>query len=601
MKLRVILALCLMVSLLSVNAQEEKRLTILHTNDFHSHLQGYAPESAYTPLVVDGDPTFGGFSRIAGLISEVKSENPNSTLVLDAGDCLMGTLFQAIEPETGFQLHIMKQAGYDVVALGNHDFDFGINKYAAIVRNAVKNGEIPVLLAGNTVTDPDSQADNEFEALINDGLIKKYIITEKEGLKIGIFSLLGKDADESAPYAVPVTFDKIIPAAKKLVKELKSEGCDVIICLSHSGIYKDKKGVWTGEDVKLAQKVKGIDLIISAHIHVLLEEPLVVNGVPIVAVGDNGRFVGRVELVAGNGSVRLDRYEAIPMDDKIKSQTEIQTAIVAQQEKINEAILNPLGMTYDMPVAIAPYTLIYDVFADAAGSNLGGLVADAIYYYTNSEGPGTDIAIVAAGVLRDPIQPGVQSVADIFRVMSLGSGNDKVPGYALSQLWCTGKELKNIAEILIFLSASTPSNFPYYSHLRLEYDPDGGLFNKVRKIELTDRDGNVTEVNTSKKDTKLYSVVANSYMVDNLPLIKKKTFGLISVIPKDKEGIPVTDFGKAIVDFNTSMAGLQEGKEWLALLKYLQQFAPAEDGSLPVIPQYYENPSRSLVSVSSKK
>ncbi len=601
MKLRILFSLCLSVVLLTVNAQDSKRLIILHTNDFHSHLQGYAPESAYTPLAIDGDPTVGGFARIAGIISETKTENPNSTLVLDAGDCLMGTLFQAIEPETGFQLHLMKQAGYDVVALGNHDFDFGPEKYAAIVRNAVKKGEIPVLLAGNTVTDPANPADDSFEALISDGLIKKYVITEKEGLKIGIFSLLGKDADESAPYATPVTFDEIIPAAKKLVKELKNEGCDVIICLSHSGIEKDKKGGWTGEDVKLANKVKGIDLIISGHTHILLKEPLFVNGVPIVLAGDNGRYVGRIELLAGNGSVKLDKYEAIPMDDKIKSRSDIQTAIVAQQEKINEAILSPLGMTYNMPVAIAPYTIIYDEFGDAAGSNLGRLVADAIYYYSNSEGPGTDIAIVAAGVLRDPIQPGVQSVADIFRAMSLGSGNDNVPGYALSQLWCTGKELKNIAEILIFLSASTPSNFPYYSHLRLEYDPDGGLFNKVRKIELTDREGNVTEVNTSKKDTKLYSIVANSYLVDNLPLIKKKTFGLISVIPKDKEGIPVTDFGKAVVDFNTSMAGLQEGKEWLALVKYIQQFAPAEAGGLPVIPPYYKNPERSLVKVSREK
>jgi 5'-nucleotidase/UDP-sugar diphosphatase len=601
MKPRVVLALCLLVLCLSINAQDSKRLIILHTNDFHSHLQGYAPESAYTPLAIDGDPTVGGFARIAGIISETKTENPNSTLVLDAGDCLMGTLFQAIEPETGFQLHLMKQAGYDVVALGNHDFDFGPEKYAAIVRNAVKKGEIPVLLAGNTVTDPENQSDNEFETLINDGLIKKYVITEKEGLKIGIFSLLGKDADESAPYATPVTFDEIIPTAKKLVKELKNEGCDVIICLSHSGIEKDKKGGWTGEDVKLAQKVKGIDLIITGHTHTLLKEPLVVNGVPIVGVGDNGRFVGRIELLAGSGSVKLDRYEAIPVDDKIQSRSDIQTAIVAQQEKINEAILNPLGMTYNMPVAIAPYTVIYDEFADAAGSNLGALVADAIYYYVNSEGPGTDIAMVAAGVLRDPIQPGVQSIADLFRVMSLGSGTDNVPGYALSQLWCTGKELKNIAEILIFLSASTSSNFCYYSHLRIEYDPDAGLFKKVQRIELTDHNGKVTEVNTSKDDTKLYSVVANSYMLDNISLIKKKTLGLIKVVPKDAQGVPVTEMDLAVIDCNTSQAGLQEGKEWLALVKYIQQFAPAEAGGLPVIPPYYKAPERSLVKVSREK
>ncbi len=601
MKRPVLFAFIILIPVLMLNAQESRRLIILHTNDFHSHLQGYGPESAYTPLVIDGDPTVGGFSRIAGVISETKSANPNSTLVLDAGDCLMGTLFQALEPSTGFQLNLMKLAGYDVVALGNHDFDFGPQKYAEIVRNAAKKGALPIMLAGNAVTDPENNADDEFEAVMKEGLIKRYQILEREGLKIGIFSLLGKDADESAPYAPPVTFEKIVPAARNLVKELKSKGCDVIICLSHSGIAKDKKGAWSGEDVELAQKVKGIDIIISGHTHILLNEPLIVNGTPILLAGDNGRFVGKAEITVNNNGVKLDKYQIIKIDDKVTADPEIQSSIETDKLAVDGEILKPLGLSYDMPVATAPYTMFFDEFGDLAASNLGALVADAIYDYMNNEGPGTDIAMVAEGVLRDPIQPGVQSVADIFRVMSLGSGTDNVPGYALSKLWCTGKELKNIAEILIFLSGSTPSNFPYYSHLRIEYDPEGGIFNKVRRIELTGPEDNVTEVNTSKKSTKLYSVVANSYLVDNLPLIKKKTFGLISVVPKDSDGIPVTDFAKAVVDFNSSVPGLQEGKEWIALLKYLQQFAPAEGGGLPVIPQYYRNPSRSLVTVSSEK
>ena len=601
MRRSVLFALIILIPALMLNAQESKRLTILHTNDFHSHLQGFAPESAYTPDTIDGDHTVGGFSRIAEVISETKSTNQGSTLVLDAGDCLMGTLFQALEPSTGFQLNLMKKAGYDVVALGNHDFDFGPEKFAETVRNAVKEGGIPVLLAGNAVTDPENQADNDFEAVISDGLIKRYVIMEREGLKIGIFSLMGKDADESAPYAPPVTFEKIIPAAKRLMKELKKEKCDVIICLSHCGIIRDKMGAWTGEDVSLAKKVKGIDLIVSGHTHTLLTEPLIVNGVPIVQAGDNGRYVGKTELVVSNNGVKLEKYEVININDKVKADGSVQMAIAAQQGKINDIILKPLGYTYDMPVATAPFMLVIGEEGDMAGNNLGALVADAIYDYTNTLGPGTDIAVVAEGVIRDTIQPGIQSVADIFRVMSLGSGSDQVPGYALSKLWITGKEIKNLTEILIFLSKSTPSNFPYFSHLRVEYDPAGRLFNKVRKIELTDPEGKVTEVNTSKKDTKLYSVVANSYLVDNLPLIKKKTFGLISVVPKDKDGIPVTDFAKAVVDYNTSMAGLQEGKEWIGLLKYLQQFTPVDEGGLPVIPQYYQNPPRTLVSVSSKK
>ena len=596
----IIIAIFLTVAL-ALAAQEEKKLTILHTNDFHSHLQGYAPESAYTPGVADNDPTIGGMARIAGIIEEVRNENPGSALVVDAGDCLMGTLFQALEPETGFQHALMKKAGYDVVAMGNHDFDFGPEAFAGILRKASQRGEIPLILTGNAITDPDDPADDAFEALISDGLIKPYTVKEINGIRIGLFSLIGKDADESAPYAPPVTFGKIIPAAKKLVRNLKKEGCDVIICLSHSGIRKDDKGEWTGEDVKLASKVKGIDLIISGHTHTLLKEPLVVNAVPIVAVGDNGRFVGRIDARVINGSLKLEKYEAIPVDDRTTALEEIQSEIVLQQQKINEAILNPIGMTYTMPVAIAPYTVSYDEYGKAADSNLGVLVADAIYNYVNQEGPGTDIAIVAAGVLRDPIQPGVQSVADIFRVMSLGSGNDNVPGYSLSKMWVTGKELRNITEILLFTSATASSNYPYYSHLRIEYDPEGGLFNKVRKIEITDRLGNVKEVKTDKDDPKLYSIVANSYMADNLGLVKKKTFGLIKVEPKDSNGNIVTEMDDFVMDFNDAQPGIQEGKEWIALLKYLQRFKPAEEGGLPVIPDSYRNPVKSLVPVNRPK
>ena len=599
MKKSAICLLSFLFSILAVNAQDGKKLVILHTNDFHSHLQGYAPESAYTPLIADGDKTVGGFSRIAGIISKVKAENPGSTLVLDAGDCLMGTLFASLEPATGFQLNLMKKAGYDVVALGNHDFDFGPLAFAGTVKAAAARGGLPVMLLGNGVTDPEDTADDMFEEVMRDGLIVPYIITERDGIKTGIFSLMGKDADESAPYAPPVKFDKIIPSARKLVKILRKEGCDVVICLSHSGITKDKNGGWSGEDVKLAQKVKGIDLIISAHTHILLQEPIVVKGIPIVLAGGAGSHVGRVDLNVINGKVSLEKYFPIPVNDAVVADATVQAAIDAQKLEIDSKILAPLGYEYGEPVVTAPYTLIYDETRDGSESNLGPLVADAIWYYMNSDGPGTDIAMVAAGVLRDPIMPGTQSIADVFRVMSLGSGSDNVPGYPLSRLYVTGRELKNIIEVLIMSSASTPSHFCYYSHLRIEYDPKGGIFKKVKKLELTDLKGNVTPISTSKEDNRLYSIVANSYMLDFVGIIKKQSFGLINVVPKDQNGNQVTDMDKAVVDFNKSQPGIQEGKEWLALVKFFQQLKPAEVGGIPVIPQYYEKPPLSLVPVAS--
>jgi len=601
MKKKSLLIFCLLLFITALNAQTEKRLIILHTNDFHSHLQGFAPESAFTPDTTDGDLTMGGFSRIAGIISDVRSNNINSTLVVDAGDCLMGTLFHALEPSTGFQLNLMKKAGYDVVALGNHDFDMGPAAFAGIVNASVARGGIPVMLLGNGVTDPDDAADDPFEQVQHDGLIKPFIITERDGIKIGIFSLLGKDADESAPYAPPVTFSKIIPTAKKIVKQLQKEGCDVIICLSHSGIVKDKKGRWSGEDVKLAKKVRGIDLIVSGHTHTLLTEPLVVKGTPIVQAGDIGRYVGKCELVIGNGSVRLDNYKLIAVDDAVKANKDIQAEIDAQQQVINSTVLAPLGLEYTQPVAVSTFPFTCDEYGDPSSSNLGPLVADAIYYYFNNEGPGTDITMVATGVLRDPVMPGTESVADLFRVMSLGSGSDNVPGYPLSRLYITGRELKNIIEVLIMSSGSTPSHFCFYSHLLISYDPDGGIFRKVKKLELTDINGKISEISTLKEDKRLYSIVANSYMLDFVGIIKKQSFGLINVVPKDGNGNPVSDMDMAIVDFDDSQPGIQEGKEWLALVRYLQQMEPQEEGGIPVIPAYYGNPTPSLMKIAETK
>jgi 5'-nucleotidase / UDP-sugar diphosphatase len=595
---RIIILALILVPVVTVCAQDGKKLTILHTNDFHSHMQGYAPESAYTPGVADDDPTVGGLARIAGIISQVRRENPGSTLVVDGGDAMMGTLFHALETETGFQLPLMKKAGYEVIAMGNHDFDFGPAAYAEIIRKSVQRNEIPVILMGNAVTDPDDAGDDAFEAVIRDGLIKPYVITEKNGIRIGLFSLLGKDADESAPYAPPVTFDKITKSAKKLVKELKAQECDVIICLSHSGVSKDKKGNWGGEDAELARKVKGIDLIISGHTHTLLREPLVVNGVPILQAGSTGSFVGRADITVTDNGLTLDSFRLIPVNDKASHEADIQWAIDEQKLSVDRTVLSPLGLSYDMPVAEAPFTLLCDEYGDVAGSNLGALMADAIYHYVNTDGTGTDIAMVAAGVLRDPILPGTQSVADLFRVMSLGSGNDKVPGYPLSKLWVTGRELRSIAEILIMSSSSTPGHFCYYSHLNIEYDPDGKLLRKISRLEFTDKEGNVTEVNTSKDDTRLYSIVANSYMLDFVGIIRKMSFGLINVIPKDAEGVAVSDMDLAVMDLKPAVAGIQEGKEWLALVKYLQQFHAEEEGGLPVIPELYRNPPRSLVSIS---
>lgn len=591
-------ALFLFSLMLQVMAQEGQRITIMHTNDLHSRLAGFAPESSYTPLRVNNDNTLGGFARIASVINSEREKNNGLLLVVDAGDFLMGTLFQGLETKTGFQLRLMKEMGYDAVCIGNHEFDYGPGKLADIISVSKERGEIPPLLLSNAIFSNDDPADDKLEKVFEDGTLGKKLVIERGGLKIGFFSLLGKVADDNAAFAPPVTFAKQIPAAKKMVRELQDDGCDLIICLSHSGLGPDKKGNWAGEDVELAKKVKGINVIISGHTHTRLEKPLIVNGVYVVQTGEYGKNAGRLSLLYNNGNVTMEDYALIPVDDKIKGDQKIHALIEDQKKAVNEEILYPLGMEYDKSVAETDFLLECAEMGDIKGSNLGPLVADAIHSYINKNvRSGTDVSMVAVGVIRDQIVPGVQTPPDIFRIMSMGSGNDNVPGYPLARLYVTGKELKSILEILQVAYKSTPANYCYYSGIRVEYNPDKGMLRKISKIEIHGDDGSLREVDFSRKNSDLYSVTANAYMLEFIGIIKKMSFGLINVVPKDSDGNPITDMKNAVIDIDEEKAGLQEGKEWLALMEYLGSMQDTNGNGIPDIDKKYMKAIQSFIPV----
>jgi 2',3'-cyclic-nucleotide 2'-phosphodiesterase (5'-nucleotidase family) len=184
-----------------------------------------------------------------------------------------------------------------------------------------------------------------------------------------------------------------------------------------------------------------------------LEQPLLVNGTPIVQTGEFGQNVGRISLTYSDGKVKVDGYKLIPADDRIMGDENVNKLIEEQKERINTEILNPLGMEYARKVVEAGFIIEGNDMGDYVNSNLGPLIADAIHYYINKNSvKGADVSMVAAGMIFDKILPGVQTAPDIFRVMPLGSGKDNVPGYALSRLYVTGKVnliLRNIAIIQV--------------------------------------------------------------------------------------------------------------------------------------------------------
>jgi len=265
---------------LSSFTSSQKKITILHTNDVHSHIDPFGPE--------DGrNPNKGGVARRASLITAIREENPN-TLLLDAGDIFQGTpYFNYYGGELEFKL--MSMLNYDVATIGNHDFDNGLNGLYAQLPHA----------------DFDFVSANyDFSNTIMDTHVKPYKIIIKDGIKIGIFGLgvelkglVDKNLYKETVYNNP------IETAQDMSRILKEdENCDLIICLSHLGYdYSDSPTPNVIGDLKLAKSTKNIDLIIGGHTHTFLDKPTIVDNIEgkktlVNQVGCYGINLGRIDF-----------------------------------------------------------------------------------------------------------------------------------------------------------------------------------------------------------------------------------------------------------------------------------------------------------------
>jgi 5'-nucleotidase / UDP-sugar diphosphatase len=584
-------------------AQEKsgQNLIILYTNDLHSRVSDFPSDFRYRNVNAKWSDTQGGFSRIATLIKQDKLLNGDKVLVLDAGDFLMGTFFSMLEESTGFQLSLMKKMGYDAVTLGNHEFDFGPQTLANIITRSAENGYVPQMVASNFKFSKKDTADDALEALFDQKILNTSLVIERNGLRLGIFGLIGKGASSGASRAHPVKFQDPVKAARKQARYLKeTEKVDIVICLSHSGIKMDKNGEWSGEDVLLAQKVPEIDLILSAHEHIVLEKPLIVNGTPILLAGSFGAWMGRYELVLEHGKIRQLDSKVIPINDSIPMDEEIQEMIAAQEQLLSEQILEACHLLDTEIIAETTFPLICHLDTLLENSNLGPLIADAVYHYVNrNHHEGTDIAFFPSGLFADNIFPGntgQQSVGDIFRVIPLGNGKDKIPGYPLARVYVTGRELKGIMEVLYLAPSVGRDYYLYIGGLHATFDPDKGLLRKITSIQVGNPEKGYLTVDCSRKNKELYSITANTYVLEFVSIIKKLSKHLIVVTLKDEYGNPIRSIEDAIIDGDAEAPGIQELKEWMALVWFLQQQPDINGNGIADIPDHYRTGNPALRS-----
>ncbi len=578
-------------------------LTILHTNDMHSHLLG-APNADYTPFTTNDDDTIGGVARIATKVKEIRTSRGLEgipVLLLDAGDFTMGTLFHMLQGEA--EMGIMNLLGYDATTLGNHEFDWLPQGAADIVGNA---DGLPVDATNLEITDPSDPGAQALQALIDAGAILPFHVqTLSNGLKVGMFGLLGENAAKVVfrPDAehYPLNFGDMVTASNNTVQYLRNtEGVDLVICISHAGV--DEPVHSQGEDPDLAAAVPGIDVIISGHTHTNMPQYVTIGKTVIVQAYCYTRRLGILDLkMAEGGGVEVLNYDYVTIDDSIPGDSETQALVQQYIDKLDQEVLEPKGYAFNQQIAETDFDL-KKVYREE--HNLGNLVTDAIRWsidqvqYDPSD-PSTQpvaFSVESNGVIRDAILAGMTgriNTSDAFRAVPLGidpvSGTG---GYPLVSFYLTGAEVHSA--LLVNALAPILNDSDYWlswSGLQFTYAP----FLILSVTQCPDPDDPTCAGGTPVPNDPgvLYKVGVNYYVATNIANVEELSYGLIKIVPKDQYGVPLASLDDAIV-YKSPGVPLTE---WEGFLDFLSHLPDTDGDGIPNIPARYAGPEGRMVNV----
>lgn len=445
-------ALVIIISMavpIAASEADEVKLTIVHTNDVHARVNGEA--------------------YVASYVESLKAAGENVFLV-SAGDALHGQPVATLNKGEAI-VNIMNAVGYDVLAPGNHDFDYGTDRLLELVESL--NFDV---VCGNFSKSGD-----------NDPVFDAYVIKEAAGVKIGFFGL---STPETATKTSPVnvegySFLNPVETAEKAVAALKEEGVDVIICIAHLGV--DEETAETERSTAVAE-VNGIDVVIDGHSHTELEKGKTVGNTLIAQTGEYLNNVGVVEITVSKGSVteknaRLLAIPEEPTDDWMPNKAV--SDVIDSAFKENEVILSQV-------IGKTPVDLDGRRETNRTGeTNLANLITSAML-----DASGADLAILNGGGVRETINAGDITYGDVLSVLPF------------SNLLCTVKiKGSDFIEAVEYGLSSYPEpagGFPQLSGISVVFDP--GMEAGSRVISATMPDGSQIDMD------KTYTVATNDFL-----------------------------------------------------------------------------------------
>ncbi|MGB3403599.1 MAG: 5'-nucleotidase C-terminal domain-containing protein [Microcoleaceae cyanobacterium] len=447
-------------------------LRVLHTNDHHAHLES---------VTVD-QQQLGGISRRKTLIDQLRQTSETPTLLLDAGDIFQGTLY--FNQYLGkADLPFYNDLNYTAVAVGNHEFDQGQQVLASFLKSADFS-----MLSANLEMAKKSPLQ---------GQIKPWIIKEIEGEKIGILGLTTRETKTLSSPGEGIEFNDEVIAAKTAVEELEKQDINKIIALTHIGL---------SQDLKLAEQVDGIDIIIGGHSHTPLGQMLGAKlPYPIVEQTPNGDTI----LVAtdwewgkylGDLQVEFDRKGHITewkgnphaIDESIQPSAEFEQKLQAFKQPLEKLRQTVIGQTQ------------VKLEGDRAKirtqeTNLGNLIADAMLNQLKVDG--ADVALVNAGGIRSSIPPGNITLGQVLRVLPFNN--------TITRLDLTGEQLKQALEHGVSGVEEEDGCFSHVAGIRFSWNPTKPIGDRINSVKIIDKNGTEKSLDL----TVTYRVVTNNFMM----------------------------------------------------------------------------------------
>lgn len=481
--LSILLAAALLLGGTALYAQT---FTILHVNDTHSHVLKFGPKDGNL------DGTIGGLAKAATVIGETRATDPN-VILLHAGDLFHGTLFFNMYFGVP-QLQIMRQLGFDAMAVGNHEFDYGPDILAYALSQAYGTDTLPLLSANLDMSG--------YPALAT--WVKPSIIKEIDGVKIGIFGMTVPNVPTSRPDPVVILGGDdpavIMGIAGQTAGALRAAGAQVVIMLSHLGYAYDQA---------VAQNVPGIDIIVGGHDHYLFEQPHIFTNpggtqTIVVQAGKYYEDIGKMHFTYADGQVLLDDYQIIPLDETVPDDPTV-AAMLAQ---LQQGVEQRYGDVYYDVLATAQWdiTTTYDPAGRSRDTAMGNLITDAMRDFTH-----TDIAVTPNGLISEGLTQGPIVGADLFRPVSYGYDPETGLGLKIATFRITPFELMKGLEVGLAYLPYDETAFLQVSGMKYKYDSTRPMGERVLKVKIHGKKLYLRD--------KTYTVTTNTGVLALLPLM----------------------------------------------------------------------------------